>query len=142
MLNRFTSWLVTPWTQHITRWNYQKTDIANLSTYDSVKNGKKKYFRNNWSKWKAVPDEFFEPIDFDEIMEWKVAGWELPMDVVCLIRATNKDTKKVKEFVYKQRKAADNRIKQLTQDQKLELCITTHEAQHYLSYENNDEGDI
>ena len=142
MLNQFTSWLVTPWTQRITHWNYQKTDIANLLMYDSVKNGKKKYFRNNWSKWKAVPDEFFEPIDFNEIMEWKVAGWELPMDVVCLIRATNKDTKKVKEFVYKQRKAADNRIKQLTEDQNLELCITTHEAQHYLSYEDNDEGDI
>lgn len=89
-----------------------------------------------------MPDEFFQPIDFDEIMEWKVAGWELPMDVVCLIRATNKDTKKVKEFVYKQRKAADNRIKQLTQDQNLELCITTHDAQHHLSFEDYDAGDI
>lgn len=110
--------------------------------YDYVTNGKKRYFKNNWSKWKAVPDEFFEPIDFNEIMEWKVAGWELPMDVVCLIRATDKQTKKVKEFVYKQRGAADNRIKKLTQDQNLELCITTHEAQHYLSYQDNDEGDV
>ena len=72
MLNRFTSWLVTPWTQHITRSNYQKKELANLSMYDSVKNGKKKYFRNNWSKWKQVPDEFFEPIDFDENMHYFV----------------------------------------------------------------------
>ena len=61
---------------------------------------------------------------------------------VLSIRATNKDTKKVKEFVYKQRKAADNRIKELITDQNIELCITTHDAQHYLSFQNDDEGDI
>ena len=44
-------------------------------------NGKKPYFPNNWKLFKDAPSEAFEPHPFIEVMEWKVAGWELPADV-------------------------------------------------------------
>ena len=106
-------------------------------------NGKKPYFKNNWKKWKSIPDEMFEPHLFEEVMEWKVAGWELPMDVFCLIRTTNKHTKKVKEFVYKQPHAANKKIAQLALNTNLELVVTTHEAQHGISAAaDDDEGNV
>ena len=106
-------------------------------------NGKKPYFKNNWKKWKSIPDEMFETHLFEEVMEWKVAGWELPMDVFCLIRTTNKKNKKVKEYVYKRPLAANRKIAQLALNTNLELVVVTHEAQHGLASNYvDDEGDF
>ena len=46
-----------------------------------------KYYPNNWEHYKDAPDEMFEPHTFEEVMSWKVAGWELPSSVCCIIRA-------------------------------------------------------
>lgn len=40
--------------------------------------GKKPYFPSNWKMYKDAPDEAFQQHTFEEVMEWKVAGWELP----------------------------------------------------------------
>ena len=58
--------------------------------------GKAPYFPNNWKKFKDAPPEMFTPHMFIEVMDWKVAGWELPSDVCCIIRATHLKTSKVK----------------------------------------------
>ena len=47
---------------------------------------KQPYYDSNWELYKKAPDDFFVPHSFDEIMEWKVAGWELPASVCCVIR--------------------------------------------------------
>ena len=70
-----------------------------------------KYYPNNWQEYKDAPDEMFEPHTFEEIMSWKVAGWELPSSVCCIIRAETKG--KVKEFVYQKQHAAENKVKSL-----------------------------
>ena len=57
---------------------------------------KKKYYPNNWRAYKEAPDDAFLPHTFDELMDWKVAGWELPSSVCCIIRETDPITKKVK----------------------------------------------
>ena len=41
----------------------------------------KPYYPNNWEAYKEAPDEMFEPHTFEEVMSWKVAGWELPSSV-------------------------------------------------------------
>ena len=43
----------------------------------------KPYYPNNWEAYKAAPDEAFVPHTFEELMSWKVAGWELPSS--CLL---------------------------------------------------------
>jgi len=108
-------------------------------------NGKrKKYFPNNWKRFKDAPDELYEPHLYIEVMDWKIAGWELPPDVCCIIRATHLKTKKVKEFVYKRQAAADRKLVEFCKSKTHDLCITTHDAQHYIGPmpEDYDEGDL
>ncbi|MEC7112727.1 MAG: hypothetical protein VXW72_04245 [Candidatus Thermoplasmatota archaeon] len=95
-------------------------------------NGKKPYFPNNWKLFKDAPSEAFEPHPFIEVMEWKVAGWELPADVSCLIRTTNLKTKKVKEHVYKRRHAAENKVRKLIANETCEIVVCTQEAIHHV----------
>jgi hypothetical protein len=49
-------------------------------------------------------------------MDWKVAGWELPGSVTCIIRADNKRTNKVTEYVYQRHGDAVKRIDKLMDD--------------------------
>ena len=56
---------------------------------------KKEYMPNNWQEYKDAPDDAFIPHTFEEIMSWKVSGWELPSSVWCVIRVTYVETKKV-----------------------------------------------
>tara|TARA_R100000655_G_scaffold63944_1_gene102460 strand:- start:140 stop:475 length:336 start_codon:yes stop_codon:yes gene_type:complete len=110
-------------------------------------NGKpkrKRYFANNWKYYKAAPPEFFEDHLFEDVMEWKVAGWELPPDVCCIIRATHLQTKKVKEYVYKRPNAADKKLKQFCELKTHDLCVTTHHVQQFIGPlpKDYDEGDL
>ena len=76
-------------------------------------------------------------------MAWKVEGWELPSSIECLIRTTHLKSKKVKEYVYKRRSSATNRIKKLITARTHEFCITTHEVQaHYYPREDEPLFDI
>lgn len=95
-------------------------------------NKRKKYFPNNWKQFKSVPDSFFEPHLFTDVMDWKVRGWMLPPDVYCIIRATSLKNSKVKEYVYKQPKSAEKKIKRFFLAQTHSLAITYHDEQQYL----------
>lgn len=105
--------------------------------------GKKPYFPNNWKRYKDADDSDFFDHTFQEVMDWKVAGWELPSNVFCIIRTTDLKTRKVKEFVYQKESAAQARIKKLLEAKTHEFCITTHETQHYVgpAPEDDDEDD-
>ena len=62
----------------------------------------------------------------------KVAGWELPADVSCLIRTTHLKTHKVKEHIYKRKHAAENKVRQLIADETHEFVVCTHDAIHHI----------
>jgi len=100
---------------------------------------KKPYFPNNWSFYNDIDSENFVPHTFEEVMDWKVGGWELPSSVDCIIRTTHLKTKKVKEHVYKRRHHAENKILQLMQDNNHDFCVTTHDAQHFIGHATEDD---
>ena len=94
---------------------------------------KKEYMPNNWQEYKDAPDDAFIPHTFEEIMSWKVGGWELPSSVCCVIRITNVDTKKVKELVYSKRSAAQAKVDQLINTPGIEFTVADHESIHHIS---------
>tara|TARA_R100000781_G_scaffold87042_1_gene53564 strand:- start:1437 stop:1742 length:306 start_codon:yes stop_codon:yes gene_type:complete len=96
---------------------------------------KKKYFPNNWKAYKDSDDEMFYDHTFEEFMSWKVAGWELPSSVCCIIRVTDKSTKKIKEYVYDHPKAAMNFVGKLM-EQGHEFTVVDDEAVHQMAPEH------
>ena len=100
-----------------------------------------KYYPNNWQQYKETPDDFFEPHTFEELMSWKVAGWELPSSVCCIIRA-NTHKGKIKEFVYQKHSAAEAKVAALMHEG-VEFTVCTDEAIHFVSpnAEDYDEPD-
>ena len=94
----------------------------------------KPYYPNNWEMYKEADDEDFIPHTFDELMTWKVGGWELPSSVCCLIRAQNKRTGKIKEFTYQKSSAADKKLQSLLiDDDNWEVTVCDHEEIHFLT---------
>ena len=104
------------------------------------KKKRKKVFPHKWAMYKLLPEEVFEPLLFDEFMEWKVAGWMLPDNVFCIIRSTNITTKKVKEYTYKKPFYAEKKMEELASNPLLELCITTHHEQRLYKAIDIDEA--
>ena len=93
---------------------------------------KKPYCDNNWQEYKDAPDDFFIPHRYEEVMEWKVHGWSLPSTVCCIIRTTDLDTKKTKEYVYRKPSAATKKVNDLMLQGGVEFCIADHESIHHL----------
>ena len=69
-------------------------------------------------------------------MDWKIAAWELPADVCCIIRATNLKTRKVKEHVYKRQHAAEAKVTDYMHKLTHEFVVCTHDTIHYVHPEN------
>lgn len=97
----------------------------------------KKYFPNNWQKWKDAPESLFMPHTYEEIMDFKIAAWELPSNVSCVIRESNLITKKVKEHVYRStpsaRAAAEKRVQRLMRTDDVEFTVCTADQIHFIS---------
>jgi len=87
---------------------------------------KRKYYPNKWKQVNAVPSEHFESIDFMELMEWKLGGYELPEGVVCVLRERNLKTNKVSEYTYMQMSAAKRKTNKLIKQGDSEITICTH----------------
>ena len=101
--------------------------------------GKRSYFPNNWEEYKDAPDDMFEQHTFEEIMTWKIANWELPSSVVCLVRVEDTKTKKVSEHVYQRRTAAEKKIAELMRTPGIEFTVCDHERIHHLSMQDTDD---
>ena len=86
---------------------------------------------NNWLAVYETPHEFFPEVSYDDFYEFHIANWMLPSSHECIIRATNLKTKKVTEYNYRYRKAAENKIKKLLATHEFVVC--DHEAIHKLS---------
>ena len=100
----------------------------------------KKYYPNNWQEYKDAPDGMFERHTFEEVMSWKVAGWELPSSHCCIIRTTTPKGK-VKEFAYQKRSAAEAKVQALMHEG-AEFTVCTDEAIHFISPNYIEEHDI
>lgn len=92
---------------------------------------KKEYYPNNWQAYKDAHDSNFIPHTFEEVMSWKIAGWELPDSVCCIVRVNDFDTKKVTEHVYQRRSSAQDKINSLM-SKNCEFIVCDHEAIHHL----------
>ena len=92
--------------------------------------GKAKYFPNNWEHWNNAPEGWSnnETPTFNEFMEWRVGGWDLPSSVNCIVRATNKDTGRVQEFVYNTDGNAVKKIQQLILENNYDITIVNHDT--------------
>ena len=88
---------------------------------------KQPYFPNNWRAYKDSPDETFIPLEYNEFMNWKIAGWEIPSSVYCIIRDHNKRTGKVKEYVYQRPDHADRKLQSLMLKGESEFTIATED---------------
>jgi len=94
---------------------------------------KKPYFHNNVDAIRQAPAEWFESIPYDDFMDWKTGGWELPSSVNCIIRERDLETGKVTEYVYKRSSAARKRLAIQMQKGTSEFTVCDAQAIHLLS---------
>ena len=88
---------------------------------------KKKYYPNNWQAYKDSPEQFFLPLEFEDFMDWKINGWEIPSSVACIIREQNLKTGKVTEHVYSRLSNANKRANKIMKEGKAEFLVCTHD---------------
>ena len=102
---------------------------------------KKRYYPNNWQEYKDAPDKFFIPLPFDEFMDWKIAGWELPSSVSWIIREHNRVTGKVKEYTYSRAGDAKNKCRAIMDMGESEFTVCTPDGIHLMKPEYIEDYD-
>ena len=102
---------------------------------------KKKYYPNNWKQYKDSPDDMFFSIPFDEFMSWKIAGWELPSSIACIIREDNRTTGKVTEHVYSTVGHGKRKARAIMAKGESEFTVCTPQAVHFMQPEEYDPFD-
>ena len=102
--------------------------INQIKPYATKKEG---LLSENWSEYKDAPDEWFEPILYDQFTDWKLAGWELPSSVACVIRVTDLKTKKTKEYIYQKEGCARKKVQRLIEKGGVEITIADEETIHH-----------
>ena len=96
---------------------------------------KKKYFPNNWQAVKDSPDQYFLPMPYDQLEDWKIYGYELPSSVYSIVRTKNKDTGKIKEYSYNTEYGTKQRMKRAMKSNE-EIYICTMEGMYHLKPDN------
>ena len=100
---------------------------------------KKPYYPNNWEALKAAPSEWFDSLDYEEFMDWKVAGWELPSSHQCIIREENLRTGKITEHVYKRPHAAIQMLTKAMTRAESSFTVCNADAIHFLTPKKRNE---
>lgn len=101
---------------------------------------KSRYYKNNWRAIKDAPEEFFEDCEYEVLMEMIPFHLEAPQHVA-VIRASNQETGKVKEYSYKRMSAANKRCRDLIiSEEPLEITLVTDQGMcvllNYHPYKN------
>ena len=94
---------------------------------------KKPYFHNNVEAIRQAPAEFFVPIPYDEFMDRKIGGWELPSSCSYLIREKSLRTGKVKEYTFQKPAAAKRKLTERMESGEYEFCVADHDSVHFLT---------
>ena len=92
----------------------------------------KKYYPNNWKAIKDIPDDVFEPTDYEVIIENLVNGWELKGSVDTILRATNLVTKEVKEHTYIRPSNAKKKLGQLCDTGEYEIIVIRADEMYHI----------
>ena len=92
----------------------------------------KKYFPNNWKAIKDIPDDVFEPTDYEVIIDNLVTGWELKGSVDTILRATNIITKQVKEHTYIRPSSARKKLGQLCDEGVYEIIVIRADEMYHI----------
>ncbi|MBI52091.1 MAG: hypothetical protein CL779_02595 [Chloroflexi bacterium] len=87
-----------------------------------------KYFPNNWKDWKELPEDHLPCPTFEEFMDWKVGGWELPSSVHCIIRTEHRESGTVAEFIYSKPKNAATKLKNLFEQNEHDITLVDRES--------------
>ena len=96
----------------------------------------RKYYPNKWKQIQNIPAKYFDNIDYEDFMDWKLGGYEIPDNVLCLVRDRNLKTNKVTEHVYKQSPAASKLIHKLAHKGDSEITVCTHNAVAHIEPHN------
>ena len=99
-----------------------------------------KYYPNNWQAIKDSPSEYFPEIDYEDFVDWKLHGWEIPSSVMCIFRAENTTTGKIKEHVYKNAKSAHKKLVEYIRSGDHKVTVVNHDSIHLICNETNDES--
>ena len=102
---------------------------------------KKKYFPNNYEAVSGAPHQWFHPIPFDEFMDWKIGGYEIPSSIACIIREHNLKTGKVSEYVYQRPSAAKNKCIEIMDMGESEFLVCDEEQIHHMTPRQIDDYD-
>ena len=102
---------------------------------------KRKYFPNNYDAVAGAPAEWFPGIPFDEFMDWKIGGYEIPSSVNCIIRESRIDTGEVTEYVYQSAGHAKRKARQIMKEGVSEFVVATADELHYLKPEYIEDYD-
>ena len=97
------------------------------------KKKKKPYFPNNWKAISDSPAEWFGDIPFEQFMDWKIAGYEIPSSVACIIREHNLKTGSINEYVYQQPSAAKNKCLEIMDVGESEFIVCDHDQIHHMT---------
>ena len=93
---------------------------------------KKQEFPNNWEMFNQAPEEFFPTPTYEEVIN-RFLHWELPSSVNCVMRITDKRTKKITETAYIRHHAAQARLdKLIASNTDLDVLIMEQEDIHHL----------
>ena len=71
-------------------------------------------------------------------MTWKVAGWEIPASVYCIIREENLKTGKIKEHTYQRKHAARAKVEQLLDTPDTAFVVADQHSIHHIFPGDND----
>jgi len=93
---------------------------------------KRKYYPNKWKQVNAIPSKYFDSIEFEDLMDFKIGGYELPEGVVCLLRERN-----LSEYTYMQMSAAKRRTNKIIKQGDSELTICTHSQVAHIEAPNS-----
>ena len=93
---------------------------------------KKPYYPNNWAAIADCPAEWFGEIPFDEFMDWKMGGWEIPSSVSCIIREKNLKTGKIIEYTYQRTSDARKRARKIMDEAVSEFVVCTADEVHHM----------
>ena len=104
----------------------------------------RKYYPNNVEALRDAPSEYFDECAWDDFVDWKLHGWELPSSVLCVIRVQNNTTGKVHEKTYQKPHAAKAYMQKLMDsDDEYEFFVCNAENIHHVfpHYEDQDDED-
>ena len=93
---------------------------------------RKKYYPNNWKAIKDIPDDVFEPTDYEVIIENLVTGWELAGSVDTILRSTNLITKKVTEHTFIRPSNAKKKLEKLCNEGVNEIIVMRAEEMYHI----------